>query len=219
MAFIPLLAAGIGAAGSIGGALLSRHGNRVRETKMQKTQRKLVDSLLASLNGNGPYSDLFAADENAFQKSFVNPAKQRFQNQIAPQIQQQYIASGQQRGTGMSDQLLRAGVDLNSLLDEHYMSFLQEAQNRKAGAINGILGMGAGAPRKQTSGEALSQGAAGFLASDSFKDLVKAGTDYASRDTGGGGGGYNAGMDSALQARNSNDLAMRPRRGFQKPLV
>src|ERR1044072_7152085 len=114
-----LLAAGLTAAGSIGGGFLAGRGSASPETKMQKTQRKLVDQLLASLGGEGPDANLYNADENIFQKSFVEPALSKFNYQIAPQIQQQYIQSGQQRGTGLEDQLLRAGVDLDALLNQH----------------------------------------------------------------------------------------------------
>src|SRR3954471_24933150 len=99
----------ISAAASAGASWLGGQGSAPKETKMQKTQRKLVDQLIASLSGSGPFSDLFNSDESVFQKSFVDPAKSLFNNQIAPQIQQQFIASGQQRGSGLDDQLLRAG--------------------------------------------------------------------------------------------------------------
>src|SRR6185295_13327016 len=87
------------AAGSVASGYLTGQGAN-KETKTQKTQRKLIDQLIASLtSGEGPFADLFNMDENAFQKSFVDPAKAMFNNQISPMIQQQYIASGQQRGT------------------------------------------------------------------------------------------------------------------------
>lgn len=218
MAFVPLAAAGISALGSMAAGYMSSRANRPKESKMQKTQRKLVDRLIASLGGEGPYSDLFSSDENAFQKSFVNPAKERFNNQIAPQIQQQYLASGQQRGTGMSDQLLRAGVDLNSLLDQHYMDYIQQAQNRKANAISGILGAGSGSPTGQSTGDSMMSAGAGFLASDSFQDLVDAGSDYFSKPA---AKSPTTGSDIAARGSGSmsTDLAIKPRRGFQKPLV
>jgi len=84
----------ISAAGSIGGGWLSGKGNANKETKTQKTKRKLVDKLIASLDGAGPYSDLYNFDQDLFNKSFIEPAKAKFRNEIAPQIQQQYIASG-----------------------------------------------------------------------------------------------------------------------------
>lgn len=162
----------IGAAGSIGGGLLSGSGVP-KETKMQKTQRKLVDKLISSLDGNGPYSDLFAQDQNAFTKSFIEPAQALFRNKIAPQIQQQYIANGQQRGTGLDDTLTRAGVDLDALLNQHMYQFQQDALNRKQGTINSILGSGSGAQQQPSSGQNLMSSVAGFLGSDVFKDFTK----------------------------------------------
>lgn len=157
----------IQAAASVGSGLLGQ-GNQ--ETKMQKTQRKLVDKLLASLNGSGPYSDLFNSDEDAFQKSFVEPAQARFRNQIAPQIQQQYIASGQQRGTGLDDTLTRAGVDLDSLLNENMYKFQQDALNRQQNSINSILVAGTGAANTPSTGQNALSGLSGYLSSQGFAD-------------------------------------------------
>lgn len=160
------------AAGSIGGGLLAGSGVP-QETKMQRTQRKLVDKLIASLSGNGPFNDLFNADETAFQKSFIEPAQSMFRNKIAPQIQQEYIANGQQRGTGLDDTLTRAGVDLDALLNQHMYQFQQDAMNRKQNTINSILGAGSGAAIQPSSGQNLMSSAAGFLSSDAFKDFSK----------------------------------------------
>ena len=165
-----LLAAGIGAAGSIGGGILSRGGNS--ETKLQKQQRKLIDDLLLSLQGKGSYNDLFSMDENAFQKSYVDPAKALFKNQIAPQIQQGYIASGQQRGSGLDDTLTRAGVDLDQLLNQQYGQFQENALNRKSDVIGNILRQGAGAPNPQSFGSAAAQATGGYLSSPEFRSGV-----------------------------------------------
>lgn len=166
-----LLAAGIGAAGSIGGGYLSGM-NAGKETKTQKRQRKLLDKLIGSLDGNGPFSDLYNADEATFQKSFVQPAQSMFRNQIAPQIQQQYIAGGQQRGTGLDDQLLRAGVDLDSMLNQQYYNFQNDALNRKQTSINSALGVSSGAPYAPNSSQNLNSAVGGYLSSDSFRDSV-----------------------------------------------
>jgi hypothetical protein len=168
--------AAINAVGSIGGGLLSGGGNK--ETRIQRRQRKLIDKLLGSLDGEGPYSDLFNADEDAFQKSFVEPAQSMFRNQIAPQIQQQSIASGQQRGTGLDDQLLRAGVDLDSMLNQQYYQFNQDALNRKQGAMNSILGSGSGAPNTPSFGQNLGSAVGGYLGGDAFKEFTKDATGY-----------------------------------------
>lgn len=186
----------ISAAASIGGGFLSGRSSRPNETKLEKTKRHLIDQLLASINGDGPYSDLFASDPEMFQKSFVEPAQAMFRNQIAPQIQQQYIAGGQQRGTGLDDQLLRAGVDLDSLLNQQMYQFNQDADNRKFNAINSILGGGSGAPAPRSSGDDIMSALSGYLSSESF------GTDAASL------------FKNKSSQPSTNPNAYAPRKGF-----
>lgn len=166
-------AIGTAAGGLLGGAAGGIFGRKQgSETKIQNKQRELLDQLLASLNGNGPYSNLFSANEADFQRSFVDPAKSRFKNQIAPQIQQSYIVNGQQRGTGIEGQLARAGVDMDSLLNQHYLDYQQGAQNRQMQALQSILGQNKGGESGQSWGNAALQGIGGYLSSDSFgKDI------------------------------------------------
>jgi len=165
MEFLPAL---VSAAGAIGGGYLSGQGQKNKETKLQKTQRHLIDQILGSLSGGGTYSDLFNTDQAAFEKSFINPAKSIFENQIAPQIQQSYIASGQQRGTGLEDQLLRAGVDLDQMLNQNYLQFQNLGKDRMSQMLMGILGAGAGAPTNPSGSQNLMSAAGGFLSSKGF---------------------------------------------------
>jgi len=171
--------AGIGAAGAIISTIINNMQNK--KTPIQGQQKELIDKIMGSLDGNGPYSDLFNVDENSFQKSFVDPMKQQFQSQIAPQIQQSYISSGQQRGTGLDDTLARAGVNMDQLLNQHYAQMQQGAMNRKAGAMNSILGQNAGPQEQMSSGEAALQGAGGLMGTEEFNrdigELIKAFTD------------------------------------------
>lgn len=155
--------------GVIGGAAGGFFGDRGKSTKRQKQQQELIDQLLSSLKGGGAYSDLFNMDENVFQKSYVEPAKAMFRNQIAPQIQQQYIASGQQRGTGMEDQLSRAGVEMDQLLNQQYAQMQQQAQERKMNAMNYILGSGEGQKDPISNMQSMGQGIGGYMQSDSFQ--------------------------------------------------
>ena len=157
------------AGGVIGGAAGGFFGDRGKPTKRQNQQQELIDQLLASLKGGGAYSDLFNMDEGAFQKSYVEPAKAMFRNQIAPQIQQQYIASGQQRGTGMEDQLSRAGVEMDQLLNQQYAQMQQQAQERKMNTMNYILGSGSGQKDPISNMQAMGQGIGGYMQSDSFQ--------------------------------------------------
>lgn len=164
-----LISAGISAAGSVGSGLLSKSP---AETKTQKQKRKLVDDLIASLSGEGSFNDLFEMDDAAFQKSFIDPAKSRFETQIAPSIQQSFIASGQHRGTGLEDSLTRAGVDMDQLLNEQFMNFQQGAQNRKSNVLGSILGAGDGVPDPLSTGEKVREGAGAFLGSNQFGDSI-----------------------------------------------
>ena len=191
-----------GIAGGIGGGMLGRRKEQTipsQETPIQGRQRELLDQLLGSLQGNGPFSNLFQADEGAFQRSIVDPAMQRFQSQIAPNIQQQFIAGGQQRGTGLEDTLARAGVDLNQMINQQYLPFQQAGLERKQRGLESVLGAGAGAMPEQTLpgqgfGEAAGQGLAGFLSGPGFGQAAS---------TIGGGIG---------------DILSRGRRGFEQPL-
>lgn len=197
MFMIPAL---ISAAASIGGGYLASKGSEQNESKGERRKRKLLDELINSLDGNGKYSDLYNNSDELFQRSFVEPAKQRFNNQIAPQIQQQYIASGQQRSSGMDDQLLRAGVDLNSELDKYAYQNNQDAMNRKQNTINSILGAGTGAPANPTSSQHWMNAASGYLSSDAFKNSVSG--------IGAGGGG---------QSNQMSSFGPPQRRGFEQP--
>jgi hypothetical protein len=164
-----VLPALIAAGGAIGGGYLASSGSgQGKESKIEKRKRKLIDEILGSLGGGGKFGDLYRTDEEAFNKSFVQPAQSRFRNQIAPGIQQEYIYGGQQRGTGMEDQLLRAGVDMDSLINQYYMDYVNKGQDRKQSAINAIYGVPSGPTPGPTSGESFQQSAGGYLTSEQF---------------------------------------------------
>jgi len=172
MAWPILAAAGIGAAGSIASGYLAGR-NSGKETRMQRTQRKLVDELLSSLDGQGKYSNLFQGDDATFDKSIRDPSLARFRNKIAPEIQQQFIYGGQQRGTGLDDQLMRAGVDLNSVLDEKYIDYQEKGKDRMSNMLNTILGGGAGGTQGMGSSQALGSATSGYLAGPGFQESLK----------------------------------------------
>lgn len=165
-----VLAALISAAASIGSSMLADKGGH--ETGIQKQKRSVIDQILAGLGGQGDFANLFDADPEAFKKSFADPAMAQFQNRTAPGIQQQFISSGLQRGTGLDDSLTRAGVDMQSMLNSEYMKFLQGSMDRKSNAINAILGADKGASDPMSTADQAKQGAAGYLSSDSFSSSV-----------------------------------------------
>lgn len=210
MSFLAAAApAAISALGSIAGGFLGGRSSRPKqpkETRMQKQQRQLVDQLIASLGGQGPFSNLFATDEAAFKKSFIDPAKSIFKNQIAPGIQQESIYGGQQRGTGLDDQLLRAGVDLDQLLNQQYMNFQGQGKDRMSNVLGSILGMGPGYQKQPqfSNADIFGQAASGYLSSPEFGKSV---SDIFNRPKGA------SVMDSSLQAANTP--AVPQRQGYE----
>lgn len=166
--FFPMLAQ----AGLSGlSALLGMDSQGVGPDVQRKTQ--LLEQLLASINGEGPYSDLFNMDEEAFQRSYVEPAKQRFRDITAPTIQQSFIAQGQQRGTGLEDTLSRAGIDMDQLLNQQFADMQQRSQQNKLGAINTILGTDTGAPAPGPSAaQSFFQGVGGGIGTESFGNAI-----------------------------------------------
>lgn len=200
------IAALISAAGAAAGGFLGRN-------KGDKRKNALIDDLLASLKGKGSYNDLFSGDQAAFQKSVVDPAKNLFNNQIAPQIQQQYIQSGQQRGTGLDDTLTRAGVNLDDLINQHYLQFQESGKNRASSIINSILG--GGNPAGQSAGSAAGQGLAGYFGSKGFGQDANAiaGNDDISKILA-AFNNKNSG-EYGVQGQDFYDRAGIPRKGFR----
>lgn len=154
----------VDAAQNIGGAYLSSSGENKR-SRTQKKNQATIDDILAGLRGEGPYADMFAMDQDAFQQSYVEPAKAMFENQISPQIQQSFIASGLQRGTGLDDTLTRAGVDLDAMINSAYMDYLNNTMNRRNSALNQVLGADVGGVKLSNS-DRFNQAAGGYLLSD-----------------------------------------------------
>ena len=170
LAFGPPGAIAGGLITGVASGFLSNKG--AKETPTQARQRELIDDLLTSLKGDGPFSDLFNMDEDAFQKSIVDPAKSRFTNQIAPQIQENFVSTGQHRGTALNDTLTRAGVDLDQLINEQYSNQQNLAKNRAVAGMGGILKAGAGATPQLSTGEAIGQGVGGVVSSNQFSEQL-----------------------------------------------
>ena len=174
----PITGAIITGGAAVGASLLKP---RRKRSKRQKQKDALIDDLIASVRGEGPFTDLFEMDEAAFQKSVVDPAMSRFKNQTAPQIQQSFVASGQHRGTALDDTLTRAGVDLDQLINQQYLEFQSQGRDRKGSAIDSILNQGDGPERKLSTGDKVREGGAAFLTGDSFEERLDRILDSASR--------------------------------------
>lgn len=178
--WVPLAAAAIQAAGSVASGMMANQQpepQKIHETKTERTRRKLLDELIGSLRtGEGKYGDLFSMDDEAFQKAYVDPAQSRFKNQIAPAIQQKFIGSGDYGGNALNDSLLRAGVDMDMLLNEQYGNFRDNALNRKTNLLQSALGSNTGQPTTSgggySSGQAAQIGASSYLGSEGFSKSI-----------------------------------------------
>ena len=196
------------AGGIIGGAaggILGR--SRGKKTTIQKQQQQLIDELLGSLKGEGPYSDLFAASQEDFEKGFAEPARARFRNVTAPQIQQQYIAGGQQRSTGLQDTLARAGVDMDSLINQHLLQYQQGKEKNQSKAIANILGQGEGPESKQGIGSAALQGVGGYASTPEFGKSIG---DILS------GFGQNKSQGISRDPNDLSDILRPPSKGYER---
>lgn len=172
-AFLPMA---ISALSTMGGAYLASSG-KDNNTRTQGKNKHTVDEIMAGLKGEGPYADIYSTSDEDFQKYYVDPAKSTFKNQIAPQIQQSYIASGLQRGTGLDDSLSRAGVDMDQMINSAYMDYMNNAMNRRESGIKQVLGADVGG--QQLSGsDRFNQAAGGYLQSPGFKDQAGNIADY-----------------------------------------
>ncbi len=103
-------------------------------------QQQLLQQLISGIGGQGPLSGLFGVDQESFQKSFVDPAMNTFNNRTAPAIQQRFIASGGARSSSAEDTLTRAGADVQGQLNQTLAGLINQAQGR---AMQG-LGLGLG---------------------------------------------------------------------------
>jgi hypothetical protein len=167
MSFIPGV---VGAAGSVLGGYLGSSGTN-RRSRTQKKNKRITDDILAGVAGEGPYADMFAMDQDAFQRSYVDPAKSMFENQIAPQIQQGYIASGLQRGTGLDDTLTRAGVDLDAMINSAYMDYMQNMMDRRMKGVGMAMNADVGGQRLSSS-DRWNQALGGYLTSQGGQDFM-----------------------------------------------
>jgi hypothetical protein len=193
---------------AIGAALNSR---KTQETPIQGQQRETIDQILRSLKGQGPFSDLFNTSNEAFQQSYVQPAKQLFESQIAPSIQQSFIAGGpagnaRTSSTALQDSLARAGIDLDQMLNQQFAQFQQQGQNRQLGALQSILDQSPGALQQNQS--RLSgglEGLASFFGGPSGAEALS------------GLFRNRSGNNNQISRSNSlQDTFLSPRQGFEK---
>lgn len=205
-AFIPALVSSALSAAT-GGLLASGVGSK-RVDRTPKFQRELIDQILQGLQGQGPFAGLFQADEAAFQKSIADPLLQQFKTQTAPNIQQSFIASGQQRGTPLESSLARAGLDVQGQINQQFLDFQKGAQDRQFQGIKQALSFKPDIQQQLTPFGGVLRGLAG---SGDVNALVKS----LLQSLSGGGGTGNVLAGASVRSGAPAGVSTGTRRGFR----
>ena len=141
--------------GAIAGGALGLFGSKKKKKKNKVTstldpqQQELYKDYIGSLNGQGPYSDLYNFDaegyNNVFDQTVGRPAYRNFQENIVPGITGQYRSNNLMNSTYSGEALSRAGRDVQENLDAQRSANVfqgqQQAKSSKQNAINNILNM------------------------------------------------------------------------------
>ncbi len=144
--------------GAVGGGAVgfvsSLFGGKKKKKKKPKTistldpmQQGVYKDYVASLRGEGPFSDLYNFDaegaNNVFDQNIARPAYRGYQENVVPKITGQFRQNNLQNSSYAAESLSRAGRDVQESLDAKRaeMQFLgqQNAQTAKRNAIPDIL--------------------------------------------------------------------------------
>ncbi len=185
-------AAAGGVLGTAAGLFGSKRNKKPKKlSTMDETQQNLYKQYAQGLQGQGPFSDLFAKydpkqQQEAFKQQYANPAYQNFQENIIPGITGQFRGGNLQNSSYLAGALGKAGTDVQNNLNSHMSQMLQQGQesnlNRRMGALQNIVQQQTFAYQKQQP-DAVDQflgglsgaggKAAGKYISNSFMDWMK----------------------------------------------
>ena len=77
--------------------------------------------------------------QDVFQQSFVDPAMQALQTQIAPAIQQRFADANAGSSSALNQALAQSATDLSTSIGSQYGQFLQGQQGQQLGALGQFL--------------------------------------------------------------------------------
>lgn len=80
--------------------------------------------------------------QDVFQKAYIDPAMQTYEQQVIPTIQQRFVDGGAGRGSALDLALAKSGQDLTTQLGAQYGQFFQGQQDRQMQALQAVLGTG-----------------------------------------------------------------------------
>lgn len=135
----------------MGGAALYNAFNKKKPKKrstLDKNQQALWDDYNKGIYGEGPLGDMFNFDaqkaQNNFQQNVARPAYENYQENVVPEITGAFRGKGLGNSTYAGQALERGGRmvqnDLNAKMNDYMYNQEQAIQNRRANAMNTILG-------------------------------------------------------------------------------
>lgn len=147
----PLGAAAGGATGSLFGLGSKKSSKPKRISTFDPRQRQLYEQYLQALQGGGgPLADVFAQFDpeqirQLYEKSYAQPAYQKFQEEIVPTITGQFRGQNLQNSSYLGGALAKAGTNVQRGLDSNLANLLYQSQqdsvSRRGNAANSLLGM------------------------------------------------------------------------------
>lgn len=148
-AFGPIGAAAGGVVGAVAGLFGSKKKKRKKIKTLDPQQEGVYNDYVASLRGQGPFSDLYNFDaqgyNNVFDQTVGRPAYRNFQENIIPGITGQYRQGNLMNSSYSGEALSRAGRDVQENLDAQRSANIfagqQQANQNKMSGIQNVLNM------------------------------------------------------------------------------
>ncbi len=143
---VPIIAAGVTAAGSLLSAWLASRNNKegkVKQTSTLSKEQKQINKLIKQglEKGTGPYGELFGEFKpEDFEKGVAKPQLKKFQEETLPMLQEKYIANNQVLGTGFQRAKTRAATDFQSKLAEQMYGAKQAQNANRIAGLNALTG-------------------------------------------------------------------------------
>jgi len=109
---------------------------------LSKEQQELQKLILEGLqSGTGPFADIFGKfDKEGFSVGVSPPANQQFQDEILPQLHEQYIGSNRGLSTARGAAATKAGADLQSKLAALLYQAQEQQKSNRIGGVQGLYG-------------------------------------------------------------------------------
>lgn len=179
-----------GIAGGIAGLFGGKKKKKAKKiSTLDPQQQALYDDYVASIRGEGPFSDMYNFDDKGynevFDKTVGRPAYRNFEENIIPRITGQFRQNNLMNSSYAGESLSRAGRDVQENLDAQRSANVfngqQQAKTSKQNAMNQVLNMQTfayekpGAQKPSTVDQILNSLApqAGEWVADQFKNMRK----------------------------------------------